>query len=58
MTSFPAEAGTVIVRIPVAFKRRGGRKLVIIPDGAAEQPVFCKFCPVGLHRAGKITLSG
>ena len=37
MTSFPAEAGTVIVRIPVAFKRRGGRKLVIIPEGAAPE---------------------
>ena len=37
MTTFPAEAGTMIVRIPVAFKRRGGRKLVIIPEGAAPE---------------------
>ena len=35
--TLPAEAGTVIVRIPVAFKRRGGRKLVIIPEGAAPE---------------------
>ena len=36
-----AEVGTLIVRIPVAFKRRGGRKLIITPEGAAnpvEQP--------------------
>ena len=31
-----AEVGTLIVRIPVAFKRRGGRKLIITPEGAAS----------------------
>ena len=30
-----AEVGTLIVRIPVAFKSRGGRKLIITPVGAA-----------------------
>lgn len=32
MTS-AAEVSTLIVRIPVAFKRRGGRKLIITPEG-------------------------
>ena len=36
MTSATTEIGTVIVRIPVAFKRRGGRKLIITPEGAAN----------------------
>ena len=31
-----AEVGTLIVRIPVAFKRRGGRKLIITPEGTAS----------------------
>ena len=34
--SIAAEVGTLIVRIPVAFKRRGGRKLIITPEGAPE----------------------
>jgi len=29
-----AEIGTLIVRVPFAFKRRGGRKLIITPEGA------------------------
>ena len=31
-----AEVGTLIVRIPVEFKRRGGRKLIITPEGTPE----------------------
>ena len=31
-----AEVGTLIVRIPVAFKRRGGRKLIITPEGSTS----------------------
>ena len=30
------EVGTLIIRVPVQFKRRGGRKLIITPEGAAE----------------------
>jgi hypothetical protein len=28
------EIGTLIIRVPIQFKRRGGRKLIITPDGA------------------------
>ncbi len=31
-----AEVGTLIIRVPVQFKRRGGRKLIITPEGASE----------------------
>ncbi|MEI7605744.1 MAG: hypothetical protein WCJ64_00025 [Rhodospirillaceae bacterium] len=31
-----AEVGTLIIRVPVQFKRRGGRKLIITPEGAPE----------------------
>ncbi len=31
-----AEVGTLIIRVPVAFKRRGGRKLIITPEGAPK----------------------
>ena len=31
-----AEVGTLIIRVPVQFKRRGGRKLIITPEGATE----------------------
>lgn len=30
-----SEIDTIMLHIPVAFKRRGGRKLVITPDGVA-----------------------
>ena len=30
------EVGTLIIRVPVQFKRRGGRKLIITPEGVAE----------------------
>jgi len=34
--SAAAEVGTLIVRIPVEFKRRRGRKLIITPEGATN----------------------
>ena len=34
-----AEVGTLIIRVPVQFKRRGGRKLIITPEGATEAVV-------------------
>ena len=34
-----AEVGTLIIRVPVQFKRRGGRKLIIPPAGTPE-PVY------------------
>ena len=30
------EVGTLIIRVPVQFKRRGGRKLIITPEGVPE----------------------
>ena len=30
------EVGTLIIRVQVQFKRRGGRKLIITPEGATE----------------------
>ncbi|MEI7609527.1 MAG: hypothetical protein WCJ64_19270, partial [Rhodospirillaceae bacterium] len=34
--SAAAEVGTLIVRIPVEFKRRRGRKLIITPEGVTN----------------------
>ena len=34
-----SEIGTLVVHIPVQFKRRGGRKLIIVPEGATEAVV-------------------
>ena len=31
----PPEINTITIHIPMAFRRRGGRKLVITPDGVA-----------------------
>ena len=28
--------GTVTVRVPISIRRRGGRKLVLTPDGTRE----------------------
>ncbi len=33
-----ADGETIIVHIPIAFRRRGGRKLVVTPDGAPWAP--------------------
>src|SRR3954454_6760326 len=33
-----ADAETITVHIPLAFKKRGGRKLVVTPDGAEWAP--------------------
>jgi hypothetical protein len=33
-----ADGETIIVHIPMMFKKRGGRKLVVMPDGAAWAP--------------------
>jgi hypothetical protein len=35
----PTTASTVTVTVPFAFRRRGGRKLVLAPDGAPVPPV-------------------
>jgi hypothetical protein len=32
------EDGTIVVRVPMAFRKRGGRKLVVTPDGAEWAP--------------------
>ena len=33
-TDFSADGRTVMVRVPLAIRRRGGRKLVLAPDGS------------------------
>jgi hypothetical protein len=33
-----ADGETITVHIPLAFRKRGGRKLVVTPDGAAWAP--------------------
>lgn len=33
-TNFTTDGTTVTVRVPIAIRRRGGRKLVLAPDGA------------------------
>ena len=33
-----ADGETITVHIPMAFKKRGGRKLVVTPDGAERSP--------------------
>lgn len=33
-----ADGETIIVHIPMTFRKRGGRKLVVTPDGAALAP--------------------
>ena len=45
MTS-ATEVSTLIVRIPVAFKRRGGRKLIITPEGVDAPMVPVQPAPV------------
>lgn len=37
-TVMPKNRGTLTVRVPLAIKKRGGRKLVIAPDGAPWSP--------------------
>ncbi len=37
MTTHP-DPDIITIRIPVSFKRRGGRKLVLAPDGTALEP--------------------
>jgi hypothetical protein len=32
------EGSTLVVRIPMRFQRRGGRKRIVIPDGSAMVP--------------------
>jgi hypothetical protein len=33
-----ADGDTIVVHIPLTFRKRGGRKLVVTPDGAAWAP--------------------
>jgi hypothetical protein len=33
-----ADGATITVHIPLTFRKRGGRKLVVTPDGAAWDP--------------------
>jgi hypothetical protein len=37
-TAVSAEAQTITVQLPFTFRKRGGRKLVVTPDGAARVP--------------------
>ena len=37
-TTVSAEAQTITVHIPLTFRKRGGRKLVVTPDGAEWAP--------------------
>ena len=34
----PADGDTITVHIPLTFRKRGGRKLVVTPDGAEWAP--------------------
>jgi hypothetical protein len=34
----PAEVATLTIRIPMRLKRRGGRKLIMTPEGASPTP--------------------
>ena len=36
--SYDSETGLITIHVPFALKRRGGRKLVIMPEGAAVTP--------------------
>ncbi len=33
------QAATLTIRIPMTFRRQGGRKQIIIPDGLTEKPI-------------------
>ena len=33
-----SEDGSMTIRIPLTFRKRGGRKMVVTPDGAAWAP--------------------
>ena len=37
-TRVSAEAQTITVHIPLTFRKRGGRKVVVTPDGAEWAP--------------------
>ena len=37
-TTVSADGETITVDIPLSFKKRGGRKAVVTPDGAAWAP--------------------
>jgi hypothetical protein len=41
-----AEVGTLIIRVPVQFKRRGGRKRIITPEGVDAPMVPVQPAPV------------
>ena len=38
------EGTTLIVRIPMRFQRRGGRKRIVAPDGNAIMPTAGRGC--------------
>ena len=39
--NMPSDGRTITVRIPITIRRRGGRKLVLAPDGTPEtRPMF------------------
>lgn len=42
-TVMPKNRGTLTVRVPLAIKKRGGRKLVIAPDGAPWSPPHARI---------------
>jgi hypothetical protein len=50
------DASTLVVRIPMHFQRRGGRKCIVVHDGADEQatagrtPVKALATDAGKHR--------
>ena len=33
-----SEDGSITIRIPMTFRKRGGRKVIVTPDGAAWAP--------------------
>ena len=33
------DGGTLVVRIPMRFQRRGGRKRIVAPDGSELAPI-------------------
>ena len=48
---------TLVVRVPMTFRKRGGRRMVILPDGVeADLPLVCH--PVAIRASACFAPSG